>query len=48
MEILNGAMKHVSGVIRKLGKNRLQLHIEQLAVTVTVDLTSVAPVRRIK
>lgn len=48
VEILNGAMKHVSGVIRKLGRNRLQLHIEQLAVTVTVDLTSVAPVRRIK
>lgn len=48
VEILSGAMKHVSGIIKKMGKNRLQLHIEQLAVTVTVDLTSVAPTRRIK
>lgn len=48
VEILSGALKNVSGVIQKIGRNRLRLHIEQIGVTVTVDLSEVAPVKRLK
>ena len=48
VEILNGALKSVSGVVQKIGRSHLRLFIEQLAVVVTVDLSSVAPVKRIK
>ena len=48
VEILSGALKQVSGVIQKIGRNRLRLFIEQIGVTVTVDLSEVAPVKRLK
>jgi hypothetical protein len=48
VEILSGALKKVSGVIQKMGRNRLRLYIEQIGITVTVDLSEVAPVKRIK
>ena len=48
VEILSGALKNVSGIIQKIGRNRPRLHIEQIGVTVTVDLSEVAPVKRIK
>ena len=47
-EILSGPLKSVSGIVQKIGRNRLRLHIEQIGVTVTVDLTEVAPVNRLK
>ena len=47
-EILSGPLKSVSGIVQKIGRNRLRLHIEQIGVTVTVDLSEVAPVKRIK
>ena len=38
VEILNGALKNISGKIRKIKKNYLLLFIEQLGVTVAVNL----------
>lgn len=48
VEILNGALKNISGKVRKIKKNYLLLFIEQLGVTVAVDLSNVARVDRIK
>lgn len=48
VEILAGAMKNVSGKVRKIKKNYLILYLEQLGATVSVNLTDVAPVKRIK
>jgi len=48
VEILTGALKNISGKIRKLKKNYLLLYIEQLGVSVAVNLSSVARVNRIK
>lgn len=48
VEILTGAMKSISGKVRKIKKNYLILYLEQLGATVSVNLTDVAPVKRIK
>lgn len=48
VEILCGAMKHVSGKVRKIKKNHLVLYLEQLGATVCVKLDRVAPVDRLK
>ncbi|MDL2255723.1 UpxY family transcription antiterminator [Parabacteroides sp. OttesenSCG-928-K15] len=48
VEILCGAMKNVSGKIKKIKKNYLILYIEQLGATVCVNLNDVAPLKRIK
>lgn len=47
VEILTGAMKCVSGKIRKIKKGYLILYIEQLGATVCVNSENVAPVNRI-
>lgn len=48
VEILTGAMRHVSGKIKKIKKNHLMLYLEQLGATVCVKLTDVARVKRLK
>lgn len=48
VEILNGALKNISGKVHKIKKNYLLLFIEQLGVTVAVNLSNVARVNRIK
>ena len=48
VEILSGAMKRISGKIKKIKKNYLVLTIEQIGVTVCVNLSNVAPKNRIK
>lgn len=48
VEILCGAMKHVSGKIKKIKKHYLLLYIEQLGATVCVKLDEVAKVNRLK
>ena len=48
VEILNGALKNISGKVRKIKKNYLLLFIEQLGVTVVANLSNVARVNRIK
>lgn len=48
VEILCGAMKHVSGKIKKIKKNHLVLYLEQLGATVCVKLDDVARINRIK
>lgn len=48
VEILCGAMKHVSGKVKKIKKNYLVLYLEQLGATVCVKLDSVARVDRLK
>jgi transcription antitermination factor NusG len=48
VEILTGAMKHISGKIRKVKKKYLLLYIEQLGATVCVNLGSVARVNRLR
>lgn len=48
VEILCGAMKHVSGKVKKIKKNHLVLYLEQLGATVCVKLDDVARVNRIK
>lgn len=47
VEILCGAMKHVSGKIKKIKKNHLLLYLEQLGATVCVKLDDVARVNRL-
>jgi transcription antitermination factor NusG len=47
-EILSGSMKHVSGKILEIKKNRLILSIEQLGATVSVNLSDVARPDRLK
>jgi transcription antitermination factor NusG len=47
-EILVGAMKHVSGKVKKINKTYIVLYIEQLGATVSVNLGHVAPVKRLK
>lgn len=48
VEILCGAMKHVSGRVKKIKKSHLVLFIEQLGATVCVDLSDVAKTNRLK
>lgn len=48
VEILCGAMKHVSGKVKKIKKNHLVLYLEQLGATVCVKLDHVAPKNRLK
>ena len=48
VEILAGAMKHVSGKVKKIKKNHLLLYLEQLGATVCVKLDEVARVNRLK
>jgi transcription antitermination factor NusG len=48
VEILAGAMKHVSGKVQKIKKNYLVLYLEQIGATVSVNLENVAPVKRLK
>lgn len=47
VEILCGAMKHVSGKVKKIKKNHLLLYLEQLGATVCVKLDDVARVNRL-
>lgn len=47
VEILCGAMKNVSGKVKKIKKNHLVLYIEQLGAMVCVNLTDVAKVKRL-
>jgi transcription antitermination factor NusG len=48
VEILVGALKSVSGKVRKIKKKYLVLYLEQLGATVSVKLEEVAPVNRLK
>ena len=48
VEILNGSFKHVSGKIKEVKKKILSLTIEQIGITVSIDLTNVAYINRIK
>ncbi|MDL2245339.1 UpxY family transcription antiterminator [Parabacteroides sp. OttesenSCG-928-J18] len=48
VEILCGAMKNVSGKVKKVKKNYLLLYLEQLGATVCVNLHEVAPLKRLK
>ncbi len=48
VEILCGALKNVSGKVRKIKKNYLVLFLEQMGATVCVNLEEVAPVNRLK
>ena len=48
VEILCGAMKHVSGKVKKIKENHLVLYLEQLGATVCVKLDDVARVDRLK
>lgn len=48
VEILTGAMKHVSGKIKRIKKNHLLLYLEQIGATVCVKLGEVAHVNRTK
>ncbi|MDH6305854.1 transcription antitermination factor NusG [Parabacteroides sp. PF5-5] len=48
VEILTGAMKHVSGKVKKIKKKYLLLYLEQMGVSVSVSLEDVAPVKRLK
>lgn len=48
VEILCGAMKSVSGKIKKIKKNHLLLYLEQLGATVCVKMDDVARVGRLK
>jgi transcription antitermination factor NusG len=48
VEILCGAMKYVSGKIKKIKKHYLLLYIEQLGATVCVKLDEMAKVNRLK
>jgi len=48
VEILAGAMKHVSGKVTKLKKNYLVLYLEQLGALVSVNIEDVAPLKRLK
>ncbi|MCD7933472.1 MAG: UpxY family transcription antiterminator [Tannerellaceae bacterium] len=48
VEILTGAMKSVSGKIKKIKKNYLVLFLEQLGAIVMVKIEEVAKVKRLK
>jgi transcription antitermination factor NusG len=48
VEILAGAMKHVSGKVKKIKKNYLVLYLEQLGAMVSVKIEEVAPLKRLK
>ena len=48
VEILSGAMKNVSGKVRKVKGSHLVLFLEQLGATVSVNLDEVARKNRIK
>lgn len=47
VEILCGAMKHVSGKVKKIKKKHLVLYLEQLGATVCVKLSDVARINRL-
>ena len=47
VEILRGAMKQVSGKVKKIKKKHLILYIEQLGAMVCVNLADVAKVKRL-
>jgi transcription antitermination factor NusG len=48
VEIVAGAMKKVSGKIRKINKRYLVLYLEQLGAMVSVKIEDVAPAKRLK
>lgn len=48
VEILCGALKNVSGKIKKIKRNYLVLFLEQMGATVCVNLEEVAPLNRLK
>lgn len=48
VEILSGAFKNISGKVKKINKKYLVLYLEQVGLSVSVDLTEVAPVKRLK
>ena len=47
-EILCGALKHISGKIQKIKKHYLVLLIEQIGMTVSVDISKVAALNRLR
>ncbi|MDD4114305.1 MAG: UpxY family transcription antiterminator [Massilibacteroides sp.] len=48
VEILCGAMKHVSGKVKRIKKTHMVLFIEQLGAMVCVNLNDVAKTKRLK
>lgn len=48
VEILCGPLKNISGKIKKIKKNYLVLHLEQLEATICVKLDEVASLKRMK
>lgn len=48
VKILCGAMKNISGKVKKIKKNHLLLYLKQLNATVCVKLENVAHVNRLK
>jgi transcription antitermination factor NusG len=48
VEILAGAMRKISGKIRKIKKHYLVLYLEQLGAMVSVKIGDVAPLKRLK
>ncbi|MDR2040702.1 MAG: UpxY family transcription antiterminator [Tannerella sp.] len=48
VEILAGSFRHISGKIRKIKKKYLILYIEPLGSLVSIDLTKVARLNRLK
>ncbi|MDR1456061.1 MAG: UpxY family transcription antiterminator [Tannerella sp.] len=48
VEILAGSFKHISGKIQEIRKKYLVLYIEPLGCTISVDLTKVARLDRLK
>ena len=48
VEILCGALKRISGKIRKIKKKFMVLFIEQIGATVSVDISNVAHTNRLK
>ncbi|MDR0429301.1 MAG: UpxY family transcription antiterminator [Tannerellaceae bacterium] len=47
VEILTGPFKNVAGKVEKINKNHLILYIDQIGYPVCVDLSEVAPVKRL-
>ncbi|MDR1402162.1 MAG: UpxY family transcription antiterminator [Tannerellaceae bacterium] len=48
VEILAGAMKNISGKVRKIKKKYLVIYLEQMGVIAQVNLNEVAPVARLR
>ena len=48
VEIICGAMKHVSGKVRVIKKKYLTLHVNPIGATVCVDIEKVTPAKKVK